>query len=538
MTLLNTKKLKRTLFHLHTSVWLAGAFLTPIFSLNSEESVDNFPILIEKKEQGSHCINFNNVPIGEFIRFVSKISKVNFIFNDTDLKFNVTLSTGKNLTTEEVVKGLIQMLRVHGFGVMEENNTYVIHKCGEDAASVTACEKLQDLPQEAIKAQQANDRYAFSVYKLQYHQGAEIQEAIKKIASDLKSHPDTPQKVISAIDSLQWVKTTNSLLFSGDEEAIASVRALISSLDVPLRQVFIEVLVIETDVRKSMEFGLQWAAGGKILDKIGFGMGGFSANDGNAFAHSMKGISATNTPTGINQIPIGSGFDMGVIGDIIMHKGKSYLTLGSLVSALQIDGESTIVLNQKIITQDNKNSTIFVGDNIPFTGSVIQTVGQSQQTTANIEYRDIGVNLSITPMLGDGDIITLDIDEEITESVTNLNAPPSASAVNGIRTTKTNMVTHVHVPDRHFLVLSGMIRNAKANHKSGLPCLGSLPYIGALFSQTKQQDEKRNVIIFVRPHIIHSVEDFKKVTEQQEQLHRSQSNPEDFNETLKLLPKE
>ncbi len=119
----------------------------------------------------------------------------------------------------------------------------------------------------------------------------------------------------------------------------------------------------------------------------------------------------------LNQIPLVPGFDLGVIGDIIMHKGKSYLSLGSLVSALQVDGSSTIVLNQKIITQDNKNSTIFVGDNIPFTGSVVQTVGQSQQTTANIEYRDIGVSLSITPRLGEGDVITLNLNEEITESV-------------------------------------------------------------------------------------------------------------------------
>src|SRR5690242_15329587 len=119
----------------------------------------------------------------------------------------------------------------------------------------------------------------------------------------------------------------------------------------------------------------------------------------------------------MDQIPLVPGFDLGVIGDIIMHKGKSYLSLGSLVSALQLDGTSTIVLNQKIITQDNKNSTIFVGDNIPFTGSVVQTVGQSQQTSANIEYRDVGVSLSITPRLGEGDIITLEINEQITETL-------------------------------------------------------------------------------------------------------------------------
>ncbi|MFI5334705.1 MAG: type II secretion system protein GspD, partial [Chlamydiales bacterium] len=367
---------------------------------------------------------------------------------------------------------------------------------------------------QAAEPQEIAEPQAFFVYKLQYHQGSEIEEAIKKIGADLQNQPDKPVKLLSAIHSMQWVKATNSLLCSGDPETVESFKKLIGSLDVPLRQVFIEVLVIETDVHKASEFGLEWAAGGKYMDKVGFGMGSFGRNSVQPpFAGTMKGINAHSTPTGLNQIPIGKGFDLGVIGDLILHKGKSFLSLGSLVSALEADGDSTIVLNQKIITQDNKNSKIFVGDNIPFTGSVVQTVGQSQQTTANIEYRDIGVSLSITPMLGESDVITLDIDEEITESVGDLLN--TTTHVNGIRTTKTNMATHVHVPDKHFLVLSGMARNAKSHHKSGLPFLGKLPLVGALFSKTKRQDERRNILIFVRPHIIHSVEDYQKITRSQ-----------------------
>ncbi len=229
---------------------------------------------------------------------------------------------------------------------------------------------------------------------------------------------------------------------------------------------------------------------------------------------NLQGINSAQGPKGFNQIPVGGGFDLGVIGNLILHKGTSYLSLGALVSALQMDNDTTIVLNQKIITQDNKNSKIFVGDNIPFTGSVVQTVGNSQQTTANIEYRDVGVSLSITPMVGEGDVITLDINEEISESVTNLGAPQT-NAVNGIRTTKTNMVTYVHVPDKHFLVLSGMIRDSKMQHKAGLPCLGGLPIIGAAFSNTKKREDKRNVIIFVRPQLIYSVADHQRITQNQ-----------------------
>jgi type III secretion protein C len=242
-----------------------------------------------------------------------------------------------------------------------------------------------------------------------------------------------------------------------------------------------------------------------------------------------------STPAGPSQIPLGNGFDMGVIGDILFHKGKSFLSLASLVSALQADGDSSIVLNQKIITQDNKNSKIFVGDNIPFTGSIVQTNGSSQQTTANVEYRDIGVNLSITPKLGEGDIITLDLSEEITEAIPTGANGVSSSSVTGIQTTKTNMMTHVHVPDKHFLVLSGMIRNAKSRHKVGLPCLGGLPWIGNLFSKTQKHDEKRNVIIFVRPHIIRSVDDYRRITQTQEDLYNKLSPPGAIEQATSLV---
>ena len=480
------------------------------------------PLCVDAEEEESgHTINFNDAPVTEVIRFVSRISEVNFIYNNKELQFNVTLSSGKAASSENVLKALLQMLRVRGYDVTQEDEYYVIHPAieGQERSPLPfAFSKKgeQEAPPPPLAIVEApplppEEPSEFFVYKLQYHQGSEIEEAIKKIAIDVQQQ--TP-KLYSAIHSMQWVKATNSLLCSSDSETLESLKKLIASLDVPLKQVFIEVLVIETDVRKAQEFGLEWALGGKYMDKVGFGMGNFAHHHGRPhFAETMRGMGAEVTPTGLGQIPIGSGFDLGVIGDIIKHKGQSYFTLGSLVSALQLEGDSTIVLNQKIITQDNKNSTIFVGDNIPFTGSVVQTIGQSQQTAANIEYRDIGVSLSITPMLGEGDVITLDIGEEITESLGDIHTP--VNTVNGIRTTKTNMATHVHVPDKHFLVLSGMVRNAKSHHRTGIPCLGGLPVIGSLFSKTKEQDEKRNVIIFVRPHIIRNFEEFDKITESQ-----------------------
>lgn len=471
------------------------------------------------QESETHHINFSDVPVIEFIRFVSKITEANFIFDHRELGFNVTLSSGKPMTSDQIVQALVQMLRMHGFAVSEEGNYFVVHRYSDEEIKNGVHFQQQPLRLDLEKliagevpALGGSD-LEFATYKLRYHQGDEIEGALKKIASDMSGRKDKPVKLIEAIQTIQWVKATNSLFFTADQMTVNALDRLVKTLDVPRRQVFIEVLVVETDVKKNTEFGLQWLGGGKFKDKIAFGAGNFP-NKGSNFVQPVQSANDGGGISGLSQLPFGRGFDLGIIGDIILHKGKTFLTLGSLVSALEVDGDSTIVLNQKIITQDNKNSKIFVGDNIPFTGSIVSTIGQSQQTTANIEYRDVGVALSITPMLGEDDIITLDIDQEITEAIDDpMN---STQEVEGIRTTKTNMSTLAHVPDDHFLVLSGMARNAKSFQRAGIPCLGGLPVVGAAFSKNKRLSERRNVLIFVRPHIINSFEDYARVSKQQD----------------------
>ncbi|GAB4190390.1 MAG: hypothetical protein Tsb0015_11580 [Simkaniaceae bacterium] len=519
-----------------------------------ESAVDDLPVSLEIVPEKNipkalgYTINFSEVPIAEFIRFVSKIAQINFIYDEQLLNFNVSLVSGRPSSPEDIFNALKKILKKKGLSIVDHENYCLIKakskkkkEKNNDSEKETLPKKneaiehppnIEKISSEILKIPQEakiKPKGKFSVYKLKYHAGEEIIGAVKQISA---SSEIVSEELAKTVDSMQLVKSTNSIFFSGTEDSILEARDLIESLDTPLKQVFIEVLVIETDVKNGLEFGLEWAGGGKYKDRLGFATGNFP-NNGSKLAQPFQQINASNPPSGPNQFPLGRGFDLGVIGDIILHKGRTFFSLASLVSALQQDGDTTIVLNQKLITQDNKNSQIFVGDNIPFTGSVVQTVGSSQQTTSNIEYRDIGVSLNIKPLLGENEIITLEISEEISEAT---NDPINANnVVNGIQTTKTNMLTSVHVPDQNFLVLSGMIRNTKTKRKSGIPCLGGLPLIGAAFSKNTTQTEKRNIIIFVRPQIINSFDQYQDITAGQEKIYKFQSDPKAFQEGIDLV---
>lgn len=375
---------------------------------------------------------------------------------------------------------------------------------------------------------EAIENTSFLVYKLQYQQGEEIKKALTQIGSEFTAaHSSANQALYDAINSVQWITVTNSLLASGDQTVLVKLQDLIQNLDVPLRQVFIEVLIIQTTLANAQDIGLQWGGRLQLFNKVAAGTGlapqqnpQSSQPPFNNFSTNFPNINATNTPTpSATNIPLIGGFDFGVIGDIIMNKGKSFLSLGSLVNALQTDNDTVVVMNPKIIAQDNNLSTIFVGQNLPFTSSTISNTGGGSTTanTQNIEYRDIGVNLSITPTLGNGDIITLDISNDITNTI---QSAVQGISTTGIPTSHTNMSTRVHVPNKHFVALSGMIQDTKSHFRSQIPCLGGLPVIGLIFSEVERDDLKSNIIIFVRPQIINSFDEYKQITERQQNLYK------------------
>lgn len=415
------------------------------------------------------------------------------------------------------------------------NNLKFIEKTGYlliagDAASIAKVQELIkkfDLPgMETGVSELSKLKTSFLVYKLRYHQGTDIQAALKQVASNLISEAGLDKALVTAINSLQWLKITNSMLATGSPEVLAQLRELIQNVDVPLRQVFIEVLIIEASASDTQTFGLEWGGKVQYMTKFAGSTNNFPSpvaippisGPGSTLATPLSAVNATRFPLATD-IPANNnnvgGFDLGVIGDIILHKGRSFINLASLVQAIQSDGDMVVLLNPKMICQDNQQSTIFVGQNIPFAGSLLTQTGQNiVQNSTNVEYRDVGVNLTITPILSSDDTITLDISNDISAQVNT--TVQQGVGVQGLQTSHTTFSARVTVPNNHFVCLSGMIQDTKTRFKTGIPCLGGLPVVGAIFSSTGRTDSKQNVIYFIRPTIIETVEQYRKLTAWQE----------------------
>lgn len=394
------------------------------------------------------------------------------------------------------------------------------------------------------------DAASFLVYKLQYHKGSEIQAALKQIGEDLLQNKSTlNENLLHAIQSIQWIKVTNSLLCTGDQQTLTRLKELVKNLDVPLKQVFIEILVIETSLSNLLDIGLDWGSKFKVKDKFAGNVSNFSTGttgtttsrgDTN-FTNGFNSVNASRFPLPTD-ISLSAGLDLGIIGDIIWHKGRSFASLTSLLRALEQDAETSIVLTPKILTQDNKTSTVFIGQNIPFIGSFVSNQNTNTVQTSNLEYRDIGVGLTLTPVLGNSDIVSLDIqldNSTVSTDASGQVVDVSVGGVQGITTNKATMETTVHVPNNSFLVLSGNVDIVRQRRREGIPCLGGLPVIGSAFSLLDTSDNRNNLVIFIKPHIINSYEDMKHITQSQEDLFREQTGSgrleQDFDEAMELI---
>lgn len=385
------------------------------------------------------------------------------------------------------------------------------------------------------------ERTRFFIHKLQYRKGEDIQNALANIGTSLEKGATTSEDLITTINSVQWIEASNALVFSGTAATIDKVRELVEELDMPLRQVFIEMLILETTLDDSLNYAVNPGArfgGADIVGAEHF----LSSSTTLPLALNTAGIRdgmplapdpfSTRNPT----ISDNQGYQLGIIGQNIRVGDMTFNTLGALVNALHRKTSSNIVMNPKIITEDNVPAEIFVGVNTRFQSNSISN-DEGSIVTSNFEYRDVGTLLKVTPFLGNGDIVTLEIEQSVSRVIPTAGASSQNDPAGPETTSQNRTMTRVHVPDGYFLVLSGMMQDENTLQKTQVPCLGGIPILGAAFKDKQNEDRKSNTMIFIRPQIIDTVEQAQNLTKHQQDIweHKNRTKKDWLYETDQAL---
>ena len=371
------------------------------------------------------------------------------------------------------------------------------------------------------------ERTKFLIHKLNYRLGDSIETAMLKIADSLRASDSVNQDLIATLTSVQWLEGPNSMIFTGTPESLLKVKELIEEIDQPLRQVFIEMLILETSVDDSLDYTVNMGSkfredGGDISGIQGFQSG--ASTIGSVLGSAgVSGVVPTNlisripdpTPFIANQ----TGYTAGIVGQKICVGGLEFNSLAALVRAVHSKSDTNIVMNPKILTEDNVTAEIFVGLNTQFKTQSISN-DQGSIITNNFEFRDVGTTLRVTPLLGPSNIITLQIEEEVSNIATVSAAGDLIDAETGPTTRISRTSTQVHIPDNFFLVISGMMQDQVDRTRTHVPCLGAAPIIGAAFTGKTFHDQKRCLMIFIRPQLVDTEAQIDRLTEHQQNIYR------------------
>ena len=305
---------------------------------------------------------------------------------------------------------------------------------------------------------------------------------------------------------IQADPATNSLVITAPEALYKQIRVLIDQLDSRRAQVYIESMIVEVSGGDSAEFGFQWQG---LLGKSGDSTG-LVAGTNFTPAGGKGNIIGVNTGAVTGSINVGEGFNLG-----LLRSYNGVTSLAAIARVLQSQAETNIVSTPNLITLDNEEAKIVVGENVPFiTGQFTGAgggvgAGASANPFQTIERKDVGITLRIKPQIGEGGAVRMTIFQE-QSSVKTDTAAGTTNA--GPSTTKRSIENTVVVDDGAILVLGGLIEDRFVTNKSKVPLLGDIPVLGALFRSESRERRRTNLMVFLRPIVMRDAEASNKLS--------------------------
>ncbi|MCT8090284.1 type II secretion system secretin GspD [Acinetobacter sp. C_4_1] len=292
----------------------------------------------------------------------------------------------------------------------------------------------------------------------------------------------------------------NSLVVKADPQLMREIESAIQQLDIRRQQVLIEAAIIEVEGNDADQLGVQWALGDL---NSGIGLINFS-NVGASIADLAAGYVAGGAAGAAANLGTGTSL---LLGDYRESDNGSRKLYGALIQALKSKTKSNLLSTPSIVTMDNEEAYIVVGQNVPFvTGSATTTsAGLNPYTT--VERKDVGVTLKVVPHIGEGGSVRLEVEQEV-------SAVQDKGQAQDLVTSKRAIKTSILAEHGQTIVLGGLISDNSIHSRQSVPGLGAIPGLGRLFRADAKSNEKRNLLVFIHPTIVGDKNDVRRLSQQ------------------------
>jgi len=385
----------------------------------------------------------------------------------------------------EMKQVLDELLQSKGWRAGPDNNVSIIAQPSQNQILIsgpqTSVNVMNSLIQDLDIPEQLDEELLVSkvigsteVISLKYANSAVLVVILKDLLNFQTNDEDDLS--ITSILSIQANPALNQILLRGEKNLREEAKLIISSMDLPTKQVYVEAIVAEISESAARQLGVQ-----------------FQGSD----SGSDIGISMIADQSNANDL-IGSGTALVSSGaGIVFGQGANSITdLGVLINFLNGDGDSQILATPSLMTKNNTSSSILVGQNVPIvTGQYTQN-DQADSPFQTISRQDIGIILTIQPNIGSNQLIDLLINQEVSEIDT------SSAVTTDVVTTKRSIDTSAVVQSGEVLAIGGLITETSQYNTSKFPILGDIPGLNLLFSQTRESNVRRNLVIFIKPTIV------------------------------------
>ena len=316
---------------------------------------------------------------------------------------------------------------------------------------------------------------------------------------------------------------TNALIITAPPKIMKSLMGVIDKLDIRRAQVQVEAIIVEVDVNKSSNLGVQWLLFGQGNSTVPAGVinlpgGGTSIVDLAALALGIsQGTATTGTTTstvpGVVGTPAISSSSVGTGATVAVGRvTNNGVSFAALIQALRSDGSSNIISTPSLITMNNEEAEVKVTQEIPLiTGSFSNTTASVSGTTSpfqTIQREEVGTILKVTPHINEGNSVQLKIEQE--------DSSPGAKLTDSadISTNKRSIKTTVLIEDGGIIVLGGLMSDTVTESEDRVPGLGAIPIIGNLFKSRSGSRQKKNLVVFIRPRIMRDADATESTSEQ------------------------